>query len=640
MHEKSAKVLLQVILGKPSHGMANLEMEIEIEQGPHFMVLKSEDRRKFLEELAPFLGGAGIASSGLSAGETQATATLENGSALGAQQATSSVIYCFDFGDDFEAPAPGFLRVSRVYRSPKYLWITNVTEVTRIEEKEPLLRDFVQGTSGEFWVGLDNGSYDVTLIFSDSIENHGPFSVYLQDFRCESDITVERGKALKLSFPVNVVEQKLKLRLQAEAGKEFILNGLVIQGPEHKGGRSMFPDAPPDRLPGVDQVLREGNLDCRAALQRCCDWLLGRRLPNGFVGDVARPGVPNSFLWYTAAYPIRAWLAGYSVLRRSVYLDAASLILDKLVDEQLPNGGWEQTFRDKPTERLSSAEINDILKHRWVNTADIGSIVTALAVACHYVARPRKRQYLEAAKRYCDEWASRWRLSSGAFANGLESSVPQTEPYGVATGTQAAAFSTVYAVSHEARYLETAERAANFLLSNWLPDGRVVSYPDPSEGLGRKRIQPVTQFGDVFYYLEGLLFVNGHTRDAGLRAKIQQVFKWIIMGNQGLLQALGRDAWWPLQDTWDNSKSAGMPQVFLTCRKTAQDFGIQRVIGLLQRFLCTPQFARQIGVMVDDPNLPWGGHSLQSWAGCSVAATGFAGLTLAEMIKPGTVYLA
>jgi hypothetical protein len=44
--------------------------------------------------------------------------------------------------------------------------------------------------------------------------------------------------------------------------------------------------------------------------------------------------------------------------------------------------------------------------------------------------------------------------------------------------------------------------------------------------------------------------------------------------------------------------------------------------------------------MENDPDLPWGGHSLMSWTGCAVAATGFAGLALADMVEPGISYMA
>jgi hypothetical protein len=67
--------------------------------------------------------------------------------------------------------------------------------------------------------------------------------------------------------------------------------------------------------------------------------------------------------------------------------------------------------------------------------------------------------------------------------------------------------------------------------------------------------------------------------------------------------------------------------------------GLARTIARMKKFLATPDFSRRIGVMVDDPQLPWGGHTLQSWAGCAVAATGFAGLSVAEMVQPGVIFL-
>jgi hypothetical protein len=49
-----------------------------------------------------------------------------------------------------------------------------------------------------------------------------------------------------------------------------------------------------------------------------------------------------------------------------------------------------------------------------------------------------------------------------------------------------------------------------------------------------------------------------------------------------------------------------------------------------EAFLCQPDFAARIGVMVD-PDLPWGQFSL--------AATGFGGLFLAELVRPGVIYM-
>lgn len=612
------------------------------------MTIEKQNRRQFIERLTLGIAAGGsplaLRSSKAEAqsaysGSVNYNLLAPDVAALDRQRPGYDVLYCFEFGNDFQTAAPGFQPVSRVYRSPRYLWISDVQDVTRNEESPPLLRNFMQGTEGEFWVGMDDGDYDVTVIMADSKEEHGPFGIYLQDQCVESGAVTRPGHVLELTFPVKVSDRKLKLRLQAAATKDFVVNQLIIEGPPGKAALSMFEQAPPDYLPTVEEVLREGNTDTRATLRDYCDWFCSHRLPNGFIGDAWHSGPSISYGWYPAAYPIRTLLAGYEIFGTATYLDAVVAILDQLVEEQLPNGAWEQNCRNKPTRELSSAEIDEIFKHHWVNTADIGSIVTALAVSCHYVTPPRRRVYLDAARRYCDSWASRWQLPSGAFTNGLEAGVAETEAYSVATGTEAAAFAAVYAICQEPKYLEKAQRAAEFLLDNWKSDGRPIGYPDPSANMGKSYVQPVNQFGDILYYHDGILFVYHQTHDPKFREKVRKVYGWHINGARGLLQDLGNSSWWPLQDSWDNSKSAGMLQVFLAYRRMVKDAGVERTIGLMRKFLCTSKFARLLGVMVDHPDLPWGGDSLQSWAGFAIAATGFAGLSVAEMIKPGMMYL-
>lgn len=611
--------------------------------------MTKQNRRQFMERLA--LGTAALesVSSGLkpTASEAQGSravadplhAAVLSGNAT-AGRGQDGVLYCFDFGNNQGSVAPGFERISRVYCSPRFLWITKVDDsTTRLDNPDPLLRSFIRGHRGEFWMGLDDGDYRVTLIMADSEEVEGPFDIYVQDRLVKSGVVTKPGDVLKLMFPAKIVDEKLKVRFEAQGGSYFVLNELILEGPPHKAARRLFAQAPPDYLPTVEEVYREGNMATRETLRQYCDWLLNRRMPNGFIGDYESHGTSTSYWWYTTAYPVRTWLAGYDILRNPAYLDAAVNILDKLVAEQLPNGGWAQVYRNQPTKEMTQAEINDIVKHHWENLADIGSIVTALAIACRYVPASRRRVYLEAARRFCDDWAPKWQQASGGFTNGLENGVPQTVVYSSATGTEAAVFAAVYAVTRNPEYLERAQRAAEFLLDNWKSDGRPICHPDPSEKLGKPYVAPETQFGAEYYYHEGILFVYHQTRDRRFRAKVKRVYDWAINGEQGLLAALGERPWWPLQDTWDNSKMAGMPQVFLAYQGMASSPTMERVIGLARRFLCTSQFAQRIGIMVDEPDLPWGGHSLQSWAGCSVAATGFAGLSVAQMTKPGIIYL-
>ena len=97
------------------------------------------------------------------------------------RQPGMEVLYRFDFGDDYQPVAPGYQPVSRVYRSPRFLWVGPVSEGDRVDNPDPLLRDFETGNRGEFRVGLDNGEYRITAIMSDSAQAHGPFTIYAQD---------------------------------------------------------------------------------------------------------------------------------------------------------------------------------------------------------------------------------------------------------------------------------------------------------------------------------------------------------------------------------------------------------------------------------------------------------------------------
>ncbi len=549
------------------------------------------------------------------------------------------VLYCFDFGGAFQDVAPGYIPVSRVYHSPRYLWIDNVREVEHMDIKDPLQRDFVGGTKGEFWIGLDNGGYELSLLLGDQKASTGPFDVYVQNVLTQSRITLRAGETLTCSYPAVVENNKLMLRLQAAPGKEFAIYGLAISGEPGKALRRIFQHAPPDELPPVDEVMRNGSVDTRLALRAICDWLLAHRLANGFLGDFEPGRKGTNFYWYTTAYPVRTLLAGYKIFGEQKYLDAVLHIMDVLVDEQLPNGAWQQIFRDKPANKLTELELKDIYEHEWMNLADIGCIATALGLTCHEAAEPRKSRYIAALRKFCDDWAMKWQRASGGFTNGMEAGHACNEIYGVATATEAAAFASLYAQTHDKKYMAVAEKAAHFLADHWKEDGQSICYNHHSTKGGLVLAQPVNYFGADFYTIDGLFMVYHHTQEQALRDKIINVMGWYIKGEKGLLALLGQNSWWPLQDAWNNSKTAGIPLAFLNYQRQVSDPAVDRFVSLANRFLCTANYSQRLGVMVEDADVPWGGHSLQSWAGCTVSATGFAGLALAEMVQPGVIYL-
>jgi hypothetical protein len=275
-----------------------------------------------------------------------------------------------------------------------------------------------------------------------------------------------------------------------------------------------------------------------------------------------------------------------------------------------------------------------------MNMADVGCIATALGVGARYAGEPRKTAYRNALRRYSEEFAMQFQKPSGGFTNGIENGAVQTNIYSVATGTEAAAFAALYASTGEPKHLQVAERAAHFLLDNWNQNGVPIGYPhSPGRPVVPALMEPY-QYAESYYLHEGILFVLAHSKDAKLQEKARRVYGWQVKGPRGMLATIGGRAWWPLEDAWDNSKSAGLPLVLLYYRTVDKHPEVESFLAVARRFLSTSDYARRIGVMVDDPDVAWGGHSLQSWAGFSIAATGFAGLSVAEMIQPGLIYLA
>lgn len=553
-------------------------------------------------------------------------------------QTRSEVVYRFKFGGVDQASVEGYVPVTRLYSSDHFMWISPVTNKMVPEAASPILQEYLTGPEGEFLVGLQSNDYTVTVTMSDGKSAHGPFAVLVQGKVVDAAVHLSAGEVLQRSYKAHVTDGRLRLRFQAGTGQTFVVNAMTIEGPPGARKTRLFPDAPSDVLPARDTMMRSPAADPKQVLRTYSDWLLAHRLPNGFIGDAEFNGQRSHDYWYTSSFPIRTMLASYEILGDEKYLDAATTLLDKLVSEQLPNGGFTQSYRGKPTSAMTQSEIDDIVHHQWINMADIGSIVMALGAAIHDVHGERAAMYTKALQHYCDDWAQQYQLPTGAFTNGVESGVVQTKPYSVATATEAGAFAVAYSVTHEERYRKTARRAADFLLDNWQPDGRPIAILHYTQRDGKPYAQPITQFGDTFYYNDGLLAAYGQINDSAFRLRVQKVLGWQIFGSQGLLKSIGSQSWFPLQDTWNNSKSAGMPLAFIAYERMHPTGQVRKTIAVLQAFLSQSDAARSIGVMQPEPDGPWGGHSLQSWAVCNMAATGFAGMSTAEIIRPGSVY--
>lgn len=501
--------------------------------------------------------------------------------------------------------------------------------------EDPLLEGYLRGArANELVIGLPDGAYRITLAAHDPAKAHGPFSVTADGTPLFEQVRTSPNAPWRGSADLRVRGGVLRLGFVPGPGADFIVNALEIQGPESAELRPVCASAPSVSVPSRAELPAAGEAEARQALRAVCDWLLEHRRGDGYLGD-------TDDNWYTASMPVRALLAGFDILGDTRYRDAALRVMDLFVGEQMPSGAFCGVYRGKPTAALSPAEVEHLAVHARQPMSDIGSVVCAVAVASRYADRARSAGYVDSLRKFCDGWAIRFQEPSGAFTDGPWGKDWLTTTYSCATAIEAAVFALAAAVTGDKAYARVAVKAIDYLLHDWREDGRMLGRAPHWEVHGRRPfVMETLYFGDLWYYDDGFITTARHCGDAAARARIEAGIGWRVFGEAGLLAALGGKAWWPIQDIWNNAKSVGMVQTLLYARAIGRrEAELEGALASMRSFLCNPEYARRVGVMADDRERPVAKFGYQTWTGMDRQSAGFAGMTLAEMLKPGVLYL-
>ena len=158
------------------------------------------------------------------------------------------------------------------------------------------------------------------------------------------------------------------------------------------------------------------------------------------------------------------------------------------------------------------------------------------------------------------------------------------------------------------------------------------------------KLVPFVRFGDLFYVLEGLVWVRQYTTDEALARSIDDGIEKYLWGAGGIAGSRVNAVFWrPLND-WEASKSGGL--LFLLTeyhRRVEQTIGrdgsdIRRLrnrdgtdlwIRDFQAWLANPVQAASYGIGMS-PTSRQGSYAF--------AATGFAGIGLASVIDPTVLF--
>jgi hypothetical protein len=282
-------------------------------------------------------------------------------------------------------------------------------------------------------------------------------------------------------------------------------------------------------------------------LRAACDYLIARQTESGGL-------TRQEACWWQASIAVRAWLGAYRVLGDARYLAAAERTLDAFVAEQLYNGGWcTWAWESVPWGKRNS-----------FSTADLGSIAACLSIAAPHVSPEKAQRYIAAHRRYVEQFLPPYDLTGGPFCAGTADGVNLTFPYSTATATQTLSFFALYQATGERSYRWRAESAARYLVNDWRPDGRAPFHPH--DGYQMTYLM-ATQFHNLYYMLEALLWTYNNTPDQELRNDIRTVLLNYVWGDKGLFADMESGIDWVLAERGPAaSKARGMPAILCGIR--------------------------------------------------------------------------
>lgn len=530
----------------------------------------------------------------------------------------------FDFGPA-EQRHPGTFASLVEHRIFETAWIGMVRDGSREDSAGPYLRDFVEGEDATFLLGVDSTSYRVLLTLGDSEMDRGPVTVRINGRQAAFGVRTRRGEFADVVQEVTATEGRIRVDLLASECGSFSIVGFALYQPVENGQSE--PARPPLRplFPNLRKAKVGGRRDLRGpeakqaatdALRRYCDFLLEWRLPE--------TGFSPRGNWYENAYPVRTLLAGFVLFGEESYRNAALETLDRFVGERRPDGNWPRRYFGKSGCRLAEATADSVLSR---NLADVGAFATCLPLAGFLVDGERRSDYLEAARTYADSVVLPNQLDDGSFPNLLWEGNLGLVPYSVATGVQTTNLTALYAASGDHRYLDAAERAAVFLARHCREDGTVTFFRhDVEEPL----VVDAYDMGDLFYVIEGLLWAEHYARPE-VQEEIRRGLTRYFGGTRGLAASQSGHDWWrERQGSWLSSKRVGALYLWsLYSELTTEGESFDELVSSLLSCLVEPSCAEQHGVAIH-PAAPEGEFSL--------AATGWAGLSVAAFLDPDLVF--
>ena len=262
---------------------------------------------------------------------------------------------------------------------------------------------------------------------------------------------------------------------------------------------------------------------------------------------------------------------------------------------------------------------------------DGGTATSALAMILGYAEPGKKPLYLKALERYArfvidgctidpqglgreaaPGWVIRQGGDTGALGCGYYGGHLSLKPYTISTATTGGGFfSALYALTGKAEYKDVAAGAVAWLLKIRRPDGEIPYILDGETSA-------VWPLDTLTYCTEAFVPADIYLRDEDtkrlLRAGIKPTIRWFLARQNA------DGSWGEMQSPDQQRSPRAVTLLAWYYRNVEQDPRVKDAVRLYCEFLLNPEKARSYGIKQ------------------LVRTTGFAGLTVAEVLLPASTY--
>jgi hypothetical protein len=494
-----------------------------------------------------------------------------------------------------------------------------VKDRARSNVPDPFFATFAESDDATFLVALEpaDAGYTVELMLGDPETARGPVSIAINDIPLFSGITTAAGEKHVVTADVRPENGRLAIRLRTDDCRGFALSGLTIRGPANGRLGKLFGDTTSaNSVPPAADIRLISEDEARQVLAQFADFLVDNRPHQG--------GFSYHGAWYQNAYAVRTLLAAARLLDDGRHGDVerwrrpAVECLDAFVAQQGRDSNWFAGYNVRP-----ACHTDDTADSSSANLADIGSMITTLAMAIPEVDKERRDLWIQALTDYFEQVSLPRQMPGGAFSNGRFAGTDYPHPYTVATASQASALAALYEATQDFRFLDPAQKAARWLADNsFASDGNFLFRPHDQDQVVLKN---ATDFGNLFYVADALIQVRAVSADDSLCAAIDRAMdRWIFAAN-GLKSRASYGYWWTPHDAWGDSKMGGMLYVLAGYHNRSRA-GMVPWLRLALGWMADPDRRASIGI-TRNPASVRGDYALP--------ATGYAGLGVAALLTDG-----